>query len=328
MDVDYTIDQPVIGSLQDALDLGLGRGRLAEDGCLRARSVDEVEALFSAAHRFGAAVTVGFEEAPGLSLDLSGLTQVRDMDTVSHIVTAESGITIARLEAVLAAEGLIIERGLFGDGGRCLGDALAAGEGASLVVSVGAVLPNGTVFHTPIAPRRATGPNPDALLVGSNMRTAVIVWAALRVSAMVHPTHQPAWQADAGALLEATRRLFRDGLRPAGATLRKGAKGRAVLSLSLIRAADEATVSQAMAAIGATPCKYDDAAPPRAVARRLSWSQLDALVTGTGRQGLWVGPIDLHGGWTRVPRGRKRKDARLDQVVQCADPLSTIRGSQ
>ncbi|HIA00305.1 MAG TPA: hypothetical protein EYN66_00040 [Myxococcales bacterium] len=56
----------------------------------------------------------------------------------------------------------------------------------------------------------------------------------------------------------------------------------------------------------------------------MRWSELEALLSGTGRVGLWIGPMDLHGGWTRIPGKRKRTDRILDRVVAHADPLSTL----
>ncbi|HIA03663.1 MAG TPA: FAD-binding protein, partial [Myxococcales bacterium] len=172
MDTDYTINQPVIGTLQDALNLAFGKNRIQVGGCLNAQSVAEVCSLLEAAHRFNVRVHMKSCSKDSLAIDLSGLNKLRDMDTISQLVTAESGMSVGELESALADEGLSLGPSAFADPGETLGRALARGDGAALVASVGAVLADGTLFHTPLAPRRATGPNPDALLVGTGRRVA------------------------------------------------------------------------------------------------------------------------------------------------------------
>jgi hypothetical protein len=115
-------------------------------------------------------------------------------------------------------------------------------------------------------------------------------------------------------------------LRPEQVHIRKGAKGLATATWSFGKDADTSQLTRAMAEIGAESVAADSKAPPKNPPQRLGWSALEPLFKGGGRRGLWVGPMDLHGGWARIPGKRPSADPLLDRVVAFADPQGTFGG--
>lgn len=320
--MDYTLGQSTVGSLTQALAEAFG-DRLQVGGRLAARSVEEVAAALRVAHTWDGAVTLGPARPGVLSIDLGGLTAVREIDVQSGLVTAEAAIAPRALDAALADEGLELHRDLFSDLDGPIGAAIAAGEGAPAIVSLGAVLPDGIVFHTPIAPRRATGPNPDALLVGSQGRFAVIAWATLRVCPRQPGALLRAWRGPAAEVLDATRRLLRGAVPELGVRARRGKTGPLTVSWRLPNAAAEAEVAAAMTAAGASACEPDDAPPSDGLPRRLGWTALGRLLAR--RAPLFVGGMDVHGGYARVPGDAAGSDALQEAVDAAVDPVGTLR---
>jgi hypothetical protein len=327
MDTDYTVGQPVLTSLQDALDLALGEGRLHPGEIWKATHVDEVAAIVRAVHDFGAEVTLGPPGPEQVGISLEQLNSVRELDAVSGTITVEAGIKLAELAETLASEGLEIQPGHLGDAKTTIGEALAQGQGSALVISTGAVLPDGTLFHTPLAPRRATGPNPDALLVGAGSCVGIVVWVTLRIRARSEKSVSAAFVGDGATVLECIRTLLRGGIRPQSVTATKGAKGRLTVAWT-VQSNDE--IDQIAAAFSAADCsvsKMGNKWPPAGRRRRLRWSQLEPLVRGSGRSGLWLGPMDVYGGWACAPGEKEPNDSLLDALVNALDPQHTLTGS-
>lgn len=322
---DYTLDQPNVDTLQEALDLALGTGTLSPGGVLRATSAKQVGATITAAHFFEGVVRLGTTGQLGqLTIDIGQLDEIRELDTTSGLVTVEAGARVCDVEAVLQAEGLTLGESWFSNRQGTIGDALRSGEADSLVLSTGAVLPDGTLFHTPIAPRRASGPNPDYLLVGAGDRLAFILWATLRCTHLATGPIVLAWRGKAGELLEALRLALRGSLRPLDARLRKAARGQAVVTLTLAEAGDGGLAQAALDPVGKRT-EPDTDTPPAGRARRLGWCRLRELTAGQGKRGLFVGPVDRHGGWVRTPGDtRPPGDALLDHVRTVIDPLKTL----
>lgn len=326
---DYTLDQPNTATLQEALDLALGAGELSLGGVLRATSAKQVGAAINAAHFFEGSVRLGSTGQPGtLTIDIGKLDEIRELDSTSGLVTVEAGARICDIEDVLQAEGLTLGQSWFSDSEATLGHALRRGEADSLVLSTGAVLPDGTLFHTPIAPRRASGPNPDYLLVGAGDRLAFILWATLRCTPLAANATVLAWQGKAGDLLEALRLALRGPLRPLDARLRKTTRGQAVVTLTLTEdSSSSGQVALAEAALDPVgePTESDLEPPPAGRVRRLGWRRLRELTAGQGKRGLFVGPVDRHGGWVRTPGDTDPPgDALLDHARTVIDPLQTL----
>lgn len=322
---DYTLNQPIVDSLQDALDGALGAGRLRAGGQLAVTTADEVAAVVTAAHEQGGRVVLGESRPAALALDLGGLNAVADIDVESCTITAGAGATPTAIQAALNDAGLTLGGPWFAHPDGSLGAAIARGEALPLVISVSAVLPDGTRFNTPRSPRRATGPNPDALLVGTRGRFAVIVGATLRARPL-QPTLRTAARGKASALLEALRLLLRGSVRVEGAWLRKVSRGQATLTVQVKTESIRVAVAQLLTDAGAKACPPDEDLPlsgPRP--RWLGWRALAPITAGQGKRGAFIGPFDLHGGWARVPGESDGADPRLEALRSAIDPLQTLR---
>lgn len=323
---DYTEVQKVVDTLQQALDDRLGEGALQPgDPPLRARSVDDVAHVVEAASGYGGHVTLGEPGAGLLALDLSGLTTVRNLDATSGLVTVEAGATPEEIGQALAEEGLGLGPAHFARPDASIGAAIAGGEGAPLTVSLGVVLPDGTLFETPVAPRRATGPDPVWLQIGTEGRFGIIVWVTLRARPLLRRPVDVALRGSASKLLEALRAVLRTGLDPFALQLRKGSRGKATVTARLgdVSAGDE--LRAALEAAGGEPCEPDGELPPSGRPVRLGWRALAGHARGQGKRGLFVSSMDLHGGWARVPGAKRGTDPRLERLRAAADPQGTLR---
>jgi len=127
---------------------------------------------------------------PVVVLDVSRLSRVDPVQPQAGLVRVEAGVRTETLARLLRAEGftadplfsrLLVGRTLAGEQGR-LSDPGSAGPClADRVVALQAALPDGSLLTTPLAPRRATGPDLAALLLGSGGMLGVILAATLRV---------------------------------------------------------------------------------------------------------------------------------------------------
>lgn len=315
---DYTLDQPVLDTLEQALREAPLLGRPAVGGVFRPTQIQEVSALLRAADGFGGKVCVGAEPVPGcVALDLGGLDAVVELDAASQLVHVGAGATPAAIAEAAAAQGLELDLGWFADPSAPLGHALAAGEAAPAVFSVRAVLPDGATFETPRAPRRASGPAPDGLLVGGAHAFGVIVGATLRLRE-VDP--DAAWYQLRGPdALERVRLLARAGVRWRSAALRcvaeatgKGKRAKAPVF--------EAWLRLSVAARAAVPDAQASDAPPPPPQGRPVWRRWSALPAQA-----WAGPLDLHGGWAREA-GSATSPASdwLERARRAVDPRSTL----
>ena len=160
----------------------------------------------------------------GIALDLKKLERVNKVDVERRAVHAQAGVMGEVLERALNAQGFTLGHFPSSIYMSTLGGWLAtrsAGQFSSLygkiedmVLSVRAVLGTGEVVATPERPRR--GPDLAQLLIGSEGTLCAFTAATLRV----HPA--PEHRAFRGFRfrsvtegVEAIRRLFRAGLRPA-----------------------------------------------------------------------------------------------------------------
>ncbi len=125
-------------------------------------------------------------------LDLRRLDSLLALDDVSLTVTAQTGIPIATLERALVRRGYTLGFPLSGFAERVsLGGCLAGGVPplaspsrgrlAEHVVATSFVLADGTRVRTRHAPRQATGPDLDGLVLGCRGRLGVITEATLRL---------------------------------------------------------------------------------------------------------------------------------------------------
>jgi alkyldihydroxyacetonephosphate synthase len=162
----------------------------------------------------------------GVTLDLKKMNRVSSLDEENLMVTVECGLNGSAYEDKLNRAGYT--GGHFPQSLHCssVGGWLACraagqfstryGKIEDMVVSLEAVLPDGTVFSGRSVPRTATGPRADLLFLGSEGALGIITKATLRIWPLPEKRHLAAYtfeQFEEG--IEAIRRFMRTGVRPA-----------------------------------------------------------------------------------------------------------------
>lgn len=162
----------------------------------------------------------------GIICDLKRMNRVDSINDKSLLVTAQCGIIGEHLERELSHAGYTL--GHFPSSIYCstLGGYLATrsagqfstkyGKIEDLLVSMQVVLPNGEIVHTRTAPRSATGPDFDQLLMGTEGTLGIITRATLKVRPKSEGLVFSAFDFDKlekGA--EAVRRIMQTGITPA-----------------------------------------------------------------------------------------------------------------
>ena len=314
MTTDYTREQPIVDSLQDSLDERLGVGRAGLGRLFVPKDADEVALAVGAADAFGARIAVGEPPPDRLGIDLTALRTTHEIDALSQLVTVGFGVTPAELEVQLATQGLALAPLWFADPLAPIGEALARGEAAPLAFAVSAVLPDGTLFRTPYAPRRASGPAPEALVLGQNHRFALLVSATLRVASRVALAQGRRLVGSAASVLELARTLARNEFPWLGACVTSTADSGMC----------ELTIQCEAAALAHLPDHLSDGQLPGALppgpARWQSWSQLRVRLEAG--ETLVAAPLDRHGGWVRGEA--TPGSAVLDAIARHLDPHSTL----
>ena len=162
----------------------------------------------------------------GIALDMKRMNRVLELDRDNQMITVQSGLNGSRYEEYLNRNGFT--GGHIPQSIRCstVGGWLACraagqfstryGKIEDMVVSLEAVLPDGTVFRGRNVPRTATGPRIDHLFVGSEGTLGVITAATLRVWPFPEKRSLAAYAFETlERALEAVRLLIRTGARPA-----------------------------------------------------------------------------------------------------------------
>ena len=203
-------------SYRDLVRLRAGDASHAPDAVVEAGSEAEVAAVLGACSRAGVAViafgggtsVVGGVEAlrgphaAAISLDLTRMKDVLDVDQVSLTASLEPGILGPELERRLAGAGLTLGHFPQSFEFSTLGGWVAtrsAGQASTgygrideLVESVSCVTPSGTL-STRDVPATAAGPSLRELMVGSEGVLGVITAATLRVRPLPEVRHYEAW---------------------------------------------------------------------------------------------------------------------------------------
>jgi alkyldihydroxyacetonephosphate synthase len=214
------------------------------DGVVFARSEDDVERVLDWAERedvavipFGGGTSVvgGVEpRVPGdrlgvVSLDLSGLDRVVEVDAVSRSARIQAGATGPRLEAQLAEHGLTMRFFPQSFELSTLGGWIVTRAGGhfatvwthidDLVESIRAITPTGA-WESRRLPGSGAGPSPDRMLLGSEGILGVVTEAWVRVQP------KPAFRAARAVRFkdfmngaEAVRALAQSDLHPANCRL-------------------------------------------------------------------------------------------------------------
>lgn len=210
---------------------------------------------------------------PVVVLSLRRTNRVAPIAPDAALVQAEGGVRLATLARLLRAAGLHADplpaadlrlaEALLGPQAWLAPPGLRRPCLAERVVSLSVVLPDGSLLHTPAAPRRATGPDLAALLLGSRGRLGLIVGATLRVDRM------PERRSELGFRLsdEATARRVALRLAHGFLPLTALARDEARLSLRLSGSADR--VAAAEAALRRILSEEGEPAPVRATPQGL-----------------------------------------------------------
>lgn len=243
-------------SYRDLLRLRQGVVPHPPDAVLFPRSADEVQRVVDLAAARGWALipfgggtsVVGGVEVPPersertfLSLDLARLNRVIAVDTVSRTARIEAGILGPDLEAALQAQGMTLGHFPQSFEFSTLGGWVATrsagqqstryGKIEDMVVGLSMATPRGPLSVKAL-PARATGPDMNGLVVGSEGIFGVITEITVRV----HPVPQ---QRDYRGILmpsfergvTAIRSMIQEGLRPATVRLSDASETEALMAL-------------------------------------------------------------------------------------------------
>jgi alkyldihydroxyacetonephosphate synthase len=177
----------------------------------------------------GSSVVGGVELAGGVSLDMTRLDRVVELDRTSRAARVMAGVLGPDLEDQLRPHGLTLRHFPQSFEFSTLGGWLATRSGGhyatvythidDLVESVRAVTPNG-VYESRRLPGSGAGPSPDRLLLGSEGTLGVITEAWMRLQDRVR------WKASAAVRfagyedgVQAVRALSQSGLFPTNCRL-------------------------------------------------------------------------------------------------------------
>jgi alkyldihydroxyacetonephosphate synthase len=161
----------------------------------------------------------------GIVLDTKKMNRILAIDKTSLTVTAETGIIMQHLEWALEREGLATMHEPASIGCATLGGFLAHrgtgvlstkyGKIEDMVMSLEAVLADGTVVNTLAVPRHASGPDLSQLFLGSEGTFGVMTKATLKVHPLPEVRRFHAFVfPDLHTGLEAGRQLMVRRLRP------------------------------------------------------------------------------------------------------------------
>jgi len=166
------------------------------------------------------------EGRPRVALDTSRMTNILDLDEVALTVHCQCGIQVGHLEDALRRHNLTLGPYPSEIQGASLGGLLAAPNphsysprtgwftDAALAVTVAS--PDGSLIHTRVAPRKATGPDVSKFFIGSRAGFGVITTATLRVHRLPEAELATGFALpDMGAALAMAREALVAGVRPA-----------------------------------------------------------------------------------------------------------------
>jgi alkyldihydroxyacetonephosphate synthase len=296
------------------------------------RSAAEVAAVLRLAGAAGAPVTPFGEGSGalggaiplhgGIALDLKRMNRVRQLDRDNLMITVEPGLNGSRYEEYLNRRGFT--GGHFPQSLRCstVGGWAACraagtfstryGKIEDMVVSLEAVLPDGTLFCGRNLPRTSTGPRVDHLFLGSEGTLGVITGITLRIWPYPEKKNYSSYAFESiEQALEMIRRLIQAGARPAVVRLYdstetahhfpdcKAAAGRVILILLFEGTAGIIDAEDALAADLAREAGAL-AGGPDPVERWLKTRFDVGLASKLFRQGALVDTIEVSTNWTNA----------------------------
>lgn len=322
MDTDYTTQQPREGTAQDAFDRELGEGRVQAGAMFEAVNCEEMSVVRRIAYSYGVRVVTDKPGQTEIGLGVKKLKGPMEIDSVSGTVKVGAGVTFKALATYLAAEGLELERAHPGPASQCIGPGVAMGQCADSVASIGAVLPDGTVFQTPLAPRSATGPSTLALMQNGQNAIAVTAWVVLRVQPKPVSTVTLAHMGPVLPMLEQVRLAFRMGVRPHCVTGIVESGDSLRVQWTFLQSSEAAQMqAHFQSKDGVAEVKFKLLRVPGGGRTRLSWSQLENALAARGRRKPFLGPFDVYGAWISTPRP-PQADPLLNSIRHELDPTS------
>jgi alkyldihydroxyacetonephosphate synthase len=163
--------------------------------------------------------------AQGITVDLSKMNKILEIDEENLVVRVEAGVRGSDLEAALNARSLTLNHSPQSLDRSTVGGWIATratGQFSSryggieeLCVSVEAVLPDGTVVETRDVPRMAVGPDLKQIFIGSEGCFGIVTKATLRVFPLAEARLlQTIDFASIGSGLRAMRAMMAAGARP------------------------------------------------------------------------------------------------------------------
>ena len=297
-------------------DPGWNPDNMAAGLLVRPGSAAEVAQVLRLAARHGASVVPqggrtglvgGAVSAPGqVILSTERLARIRRIDPDTRVAVVEAGVSLAALQAAVAAHGLEPGIDIAARGSATIGGMISTNAGGMSafrhgvmrhrVLGLEAVLPDGRVL-TDLAPviKSALGPDPRQLLIGAEGTLGVVTAAALRL--------EPLAPAQATALLalpdiDAVPAVLTAALRPAAGHLH-AAELMTARHLALMQAAhghDLGPIGKTGAAYLLVALAGPDPAPLAAALETLATELhdagtiVDALIAASGAQAgrLWA----------------------------------------
>jgi len=213
-----------------------GRYPAVPDIIVWPHNTEEVSAIMKLANEKGVPVTPYGEGSGtlggaialrgGIVLDMKLMNKVKNLDEQNQMVTVEPGLNGALYEEYLNRHGYT--GGHFPQSMRCssVGGWLACraagqfstryGKIEDMIVSLEAVLADGSVIRGRDVPRTSTGPRLDHLMVGSEGTLGIITEATLTVWPYPEKRAMSSFAFDTmDKGLEAIRQMMRTGARPA-----------------------------------------------------------------------------------------------------------------
>jgi alkyldihydroxyacetonephosphate synthase len=171
-------------------------------------------------------------DRPWIVINCMRMCNILDMDEVPMVVHVQAGIVGVELEERLNARGFSLGHVPTSMTTSTLGGWLSTqsagmlssryGRVGDLCLGVTAVLPDGQVVHTRVAPRRATGPELLHLLVGAEGTLGVITAAHLRLHRLpLHRQFDSFRFNEVAPAIAALRRSLAVGVRPLVARIQR-----------------------------------------------------------------------------------------------------------
>jgi FAD/FMN-containing dehydrogenase len=334
---------------------------------VRPRSEEDIRAVVLVASKAGVALIIGGGTAHGrpapreggsVQLDMTGLERTIDLDVRSQILRVQAGVSVAALRNRLHERRLFTGWTLSSEDPHTLGGVLSGvavrwgaryGSPFDNLRGVVAVLPDGTIYREPVAPRRAMGPDLASLLLGTRGKMGILVEVAMRV--MPWPAVSTVVELDlpTSRLID-LRGLFDAGLVPHLLECTADSNGAARVSASLHGRAAEVNAAVALLAdLAGQPPRELLGMPVPAIssgeAAVVQWGALDTFVrawaqdsrrtsfvldcvtahslrvTGGGRRAhLACAQASTEGTWPAAQAGLDH----LEGVKQRLDPLAIL----